>query len=137
MPVVANGEIWQVEDAYGCQVRSGCSHLMLGRGALATPDLAVKIKAHRENKPYTPLSLENVINHILHSSMHQDPSLSEKYFSSRTKQWLGYLKLQYPQANELFDEIRKLNSKCEVVSVLEKYAQRPSIDSGDNEFALK
>ncbi|TMN93445.1 tRNA dihydrouridine(16) synthase DusC [Pseudoalteromonas phenolica] len=135
MPIVANGEIWQVEDAYRCQERSGCSDLMLGRGALATPDLAAKIKAHRNNEPYTPLSWENVIYHILHSSMHQDPSLSEKYFSSRTKQWLSYLKLQYPQANDLFDEIRKLKNKGEVVSVLEKYAKCPSIDSNHNEFA--
>jgi len=66
--------------------------------------------------------------------MHQDPSLSEKYFSSRTKQWLGYLKLQYPQANDLFDEIRKLKNKDEVVAVLEKYAKCPSIDSNHNEF---
>lgn len=129
IPVVANGEIWQVEDALLCQQRSGCEDLMLGRGALATPDLAAKIKAKVNNECYEPLQWEHVIYHILHSSMHQDPTASEKYFSSRTKQWLGYLKRQYPQAHHLFDEIKTFKAKQDVVSVLEKYAKQPSLDS--------
>ena len=44
--VVANGEIWQVEDAMLCQKRSHCQDLMLGRGALAMPDLAKQIKTN-------------------------------------------------------------------------------------------
>ncbi|WP_105168641.1 tRNA-dihydrouridine synthase [Pseudoalteromonas sp. T1lg23B] len=129
IPVVANGEIWQVEDALLCQQRSGCTDLMLGRGALAMPDLAAKIKAKVHNRPHQTLSWENVIYHILHSSMHQDPNVSEKYFSARTKQWLGYLKRQYPEAHILFEEIKTLKHKDDVVLVLEKYAKCPSLDS--------
>ncbi|RZM77105.1 tRNA dihydrouridine(16) synthase DusC [Pseudoalteromonas rubra] len=132
IPVVANGEIWQVEDAIRCQQRSACDNLMLGRGALATPDLAAKIKAHVEGREYRPLDWQEVVYHILHSSMHQDPEVGEKYFSSRTKQWLGYLKLQYPQAHTLFDEIKRLKSKDDVVSVLDKYAKSPLLDSNHN-----
>ncbi|MGO2366699.1 MAG: tRNA-dihydrouridine synthase, partial [Pseudoalteromonas sp.] len=53
--VIANGEIWQVNDALLCQKRSGCSDLMLGRGALSHPDLAKKIKAHINNEDYQAL----------------------------------------------------------------------------------
>ncbi len=130
--VVANGEIWQVEDALLCQARSQCQNLMLGRGALAMPDLAKQIKAHVENKQYTPMLWEHVIYHIIHSSMHQDESKCEKYFASRTKQWLGYLKRQYPQALTLFDEIRRLKGKHEVADVLRKYAKVPTIDTNHN-----
>lgn len=130
--VVANGEIWQVEDAMLCQKRSHCQDLMLGRGALAMPDLAKQIKSHAENEHYTPMLWEHVIYHIIHSSMHQDESKCEKYFASRTKQWLGYLKRQYPQANALFDEIRRLKAKDEVADVLRKYAKAPSIDTNHN-----
>jgi len=130
--VVANGEIWHVEDAMLCQKRSHCQDLMLGRGALAMPDLAKQIKSHAENEHYTPMLWEHVIYHIIHSSMHQDESKCEKYFASRTKQWLGYLKRQYPQANALFDEIRRLKAKDEVADVLRKYAKAPSIDTNHN-----
>ncbi|MGO2479230.1 MAG: tRNA-dihydrouridine synthase [Pseudoalteromonas sp.] len=123
--VIANGEIWQVNDALLCQKRSGCSDLMLGRGALSHPDLAKKIKAHINNEEYQALQWEHILYHIIHSSMHHDPSKDEKYFASRTKQWLGYLKRQYPQADTVFDEIRRLKSKKDVASVLKIYAKAP------------
>ena len=125
--VVANGEIWQVADALLCQHRSQCTNLMLGRGALAMPDLAKQIKAHVNNETYAPLKWEHVIYHIIHSSMHQDEAKCDKYFASRTKQWLGYLKRQYPQAHGLFDEIRRLKLKHEVAAVLNKYAKAPAL----------
>ena len=45
IPVVANGEIWTVEDAQRCRAVSGCDALMLGRGAVADPGLARAIRA--------------------------------------------------------------------------------------------
>ena len=130
--VIANGEIWQVEDAMLCQKRSGCEDLMLGRGALSHPDLARKIKAHVNNEIYEGLEWEHILYYLIHSAIHQDPSKDEKYFASRTKQWLGYLKRQYPQANGLFDEIRRLKSKQDVADVLKKYAKAPQLDSNHN-----
>jgi tRNA-dihydrouridine synthase C len=124
--VIANGEIWQVEDALLCQQRSGCQDLMLGRGALSHPDLARKIKAHVANESYFELEWENIIYHLINSAVHQDSSKDDLYFASRTKQWLGYLKRQYPQAEPLFDEIRRLKIKEDVASVLRKYAKKPN-----------
>jgi tRNA-dihydrouridine synthase len=37
VPVVANGEIWTVDDALRCRSESGCADLMLGRGMVADP----------------------------------------------------------------------------------------------------
>lgn len=39
IPVVANGDIWTVEDFRRCREETGCRHFMLGRGALADPRL--------------------------------------------------------------------------------------------------
>ena len=44
IPVVANGEIWTVEDAQRCRTVSGCDALMLGRGMVADPGLAWAIR---------------------------------------------------------------------------------------------
>jgi len=130
--VVANGEIWQVDDAMLCQKRSGCTDLMLGRGALSHPDLAKKIKANIDNEPYVGLEWEHILYHLINSAIHHDPAKDEKYFASRTKQWLGYLKRQYPQAITLFDEIRRLKAKEDVAEVLSKYAKAPQFDANHN-----
>jgi len=37
IPVVANGDIWTLEDFRRCREVTGCSHFMLGRSALADP----------------------------------------------------------------------------------------------------
>jgi len=44
LPLVANGEIWTVEDALRAQAASGCTSLMLGRGMVADPGLARAIR---------------------------------------------------------------------------------------------
>jgi tRNA-dihydrouridine synthase C len=45
VPVVANGEIWTVDDARRCQAESGCTDLMLGRGMVCDPGLALAVRA--------------------------------------------------------------------------------------------
>ena len=44
IPVVANGEIWNVQDAARARELSGCHMLMLGRGMVTDPGLALAIK---------------------------------------------------------------------------------------------
>ena len=43
LPLVANGEIWTVADAQRCRAVSGFQALMLGRGMVANPGLALAI----------------------------------------------------------------------------------------------
>lgn len=40
LPVVANGDIWTLDDFRRCRDETGCIHYMLGRGALADPYLS-------------------------------------------------------------------------------------------------
>ena len=44
LPLVANGEIWTVDDALRAQAASGCTSLMLGRGMVADPGLALAVR---------------------------------------------------------------------------------------------
>lgn len=43
IPVVANGDIWSIEDFRQCQGETGCTHFMIGRSALANPRLPHQI----------------------------------------------------------------------------------------------
>ncbi|POA76454.1 dihydrouridine synthase, partial [Pseudomonas sp. FW305-E2] len=40
IPIVANGEIWTIEDFHRCREVTNTKHFMIGRGALANPLLA-------------------------------------------------------------------------------------------------
>jgi tRNA-dihydrouridine synthase C len=51
VPVVANGEIWSLDDLKRCQDESGCTHFMLGRGALADPSLVAQCARYLDLPP--------------------------------------------------------------------------------------
>lgn len=43
LPVIANGDIWTIEDFQQCVEETGCIHYMIGRSALARPSLPYEI----------------------------------------------------------------------------------------------
>ena len=43
-----------------------------------------------------------------------------RYYPNRIKQWCGYLKRQYPQAEQLFNDIRRLQNADDIVAVLRR-----------------
>jgi tRNA-dihydrouridine synthase C len=55
--------------------------------------------------------------------MHCDGSNSEIYFASRTKQWLSYLKIEYPEAEQFFESIKRLKGTQEVLDSILKVTQ--------------
>lgn len=52
VPVVANGDIWSIDDFRRCQDETGCIHFMIGRGALANPLLSRQIATVLGLLPY-------------------------------------------------------------------------------------
>ncbi len=113
MPIVANGEIWNAEDALRCQQQSQCTDLMLGRGALALPNLAMVIKHQHENMTWSELKTL-----LVAYSGYEIFGDKGRYYPNRIKQWFGYLRRQYPQAELLFDQIRRLNDAQDIVALL-------------------
>lgn len=117
LPVIANGEIWSLDDAKHCREESGCDDLMIGRGALAMPNLANVI---RESSP--PMAWEALTQLLIDYSGYEIYGDKGKYYPNRIKQWCGYLKRQYPQAETLFSNIRRLQTADDIVKVLHQYA---------------
>ena len=117
LPVIANGEIWTYEDARRCQEMSGCNDVMIGRGALAMPNLARHI---RDNE--APMSWPELAQLLIDYSGYEIYGDKGRYYPNRLKQWCGYLKRQYPQAEVLFDNIRRLQKADEIVAVLKQSA---------------
>jgi len=112
--VTANGEIWSLDDAIDCQQVTGCSSLMLGRGALSLPNLAAVIKGQQAAMTYPQL-----LSLLTDYSTFEISGKKAVYYPNRMKQWLTYLRRQYPQAGDLFKRIRTLKHTNEVVAMIE------------------
>lgn len=114
IPVVINGEIWAVNDAVAARQQSGCSHVMLGRGALSCPDLAVQIRSAdvggRNDDETSPMLWSDVVVEV-ERQFERSQKISARHVGNRTKQWLAYLRRQYPAAAVLFEQIRRLHDE--------------------------
>ena len=107
IPVTVNGEIWTDRDASMAQADSDCFDLMLGRGALAMPDLARQIVANTNSVSCEKLRWPDVLD-LLELLLQTAVDLPVRYAGNRTKQWLCYLVREYAGARELFAEIKRL-----------------------------
>ncbi|MGH1370889.1 MAG: tRNA-dihydrouridine synthase [Cellvibrionaceae bacterium] len=105
IPVIANGEIWSPEDWQRCKQISGCEDLMIGRGLLARPDLALAIKAQGAN--YTAMPWHQMLDHLYRYYHITAAVYPKKHLGNRIKQWLMYLRLHYSEAESLFDAIKR------------------------------
>ena len=114
IPIIANGEIWSAEEARLCQQRSGCQDIMLGRGALSLPNLANTIKSGHQ-----PMTWAQTKELLVSYSGYEIYSDKGRYYPNRIKQWFNYLKRQYPEAEEMFIELRKLRNADDIVKMLE------------------
>ncbi|MBA3598825.1 MAG: tRNA-dihydrouridine synthase [Methylibium sp.] len=112
IPVIANGEIWTVDDALRCRAASGCHALMLGRGAVADPGLALAIAAHGRVESagvpaglawpaVLPLLREFCALVAVHIAL-------PRHRAGRLKQWLHYLRRRYPEAELAYAAVRTL-----------------------------
>jgi len=104
IPVFANGEIWNSEDATRCRELSGCHDLMLGRGLVSDPGLALAIAT-----PGGGLSWAAIVPLLADFwrlvVIHNHPRAS----TGRLKQWLSYLRRRYPEAAVAFAAVQRID----------------------------
>lgn len=115
IPLIANGEIWNANDAALCRQQSDCNDIMLGRGALAMPNLAQSIRDGGAAMPWP-----QVLELLMQYSEFEMCGDKSQYYSNRIKQWFSYLKLQYPQAAELFSQLRVLRKSSDILNTLQQ-----------------
>ncbi|MEY4668546.1 MAG: hypothetical protein RL518_1245 [Pseudomonadota bacterium] len=115
IPVVANGELWSVDDLRRCQDQSGCEHFMVGRGALAEPGLVSKlartlgIQVLNEHVGECAGSAElwrPLLRELIETS--QGVGEAERRTISRVKQWLNYAR--HKGRVGWFDSLKRLES---------------------------
>jgi tRNA-dihydrouridine synthase C len=125
IPVVANGEIWTVADAQACMRESGCTSVMLGRGAVVDPGLARAIRGELMggNSVGVPdavpwgevLALMHPFWHIVCSQ------LDAKKRAGRMKQWLNFLRRRYSEAEVAYQALKTARD-ADVTAWLKQHA---------------
>ena len=111
VPVVANGEIWTVADAQRCRAVSGCHDLMLGRGIVADPGLALAIRASDAGRFDAPLPWQALPPQIVRFWHLVCEDLEPRQRAGRLKQWLNLMRRRYPQAEAAFQHVRTLTDQ--------------------------
>ena len=119
IPVVANGEIWTVQDALRCRELSGCDSLMLGRGMVTDPGLALAIRQAVSMEADDDMAVEVApgpfvawqdLLPLIADFWHLVCSrLERRQQAGRLKQWLNFLRRRYPEAEAAYMALRTVN----------------------------
>lgn len=115
IPVIANGELWNWQDGQDCLTITGCQDLMVGRGALQIPNLSRVLKYNE-----LPMAWVDVVALLYRYSQLEKQGDTGLYHVARIKQWLGYLRKSYQEADPLFTTIRILKSSREIALAIEQ-----------------
>lgn len=112
IPLIANGEVWTVEDFVRCQAETGCPDIMLGRGAIADPLLARRVRGEAvggwaEVEPGVAAYWLGVRRKVV-----------DGHAGGRIKQWLALLRRAYPEAEVLYQRVRTLKTASEIDAAL-------------------
>ncbi len=126
VPVIANGEIWSVDDALRCRAQSGCGDLMLGRGIVADPGLALAIRAAVDGGAATQLEVRwpDLLPQIARFWEMVCEDLEPRQRAGRLKQWLNLLRRRYPEAETAFQEVRVQTDQREITQWVEELPHR-------------
>lgn len=118
LPMVANGEIWTVADALRCREVTGCDRLMIGRGMVSDPGLALAIARHDaglcegEEGRAVPWPVIAGLLQLFWVGVSQ--RVASRHRSGRLKQWLNYLRKVYPEAQQAFDALRLIHDPAQI-----------------------
>lgn len=123
IPVIANGDVFTLDDYLAIRQTSGCDDVMIGRGAVMRPDLARQIKQHLRGEPVQAAAFNaeimDWIRLFFDLCLAHEPQ--GKYAVARLKQWLGMMKKAYPEAAQLFAAVRTLREASEIQRVLQDF----------------
>jgi tRNA-dihydrouridine synthase C len=121
IPLIANGEIWTVEDARVCMRSSSTSMLMLGRGLVADPVLAGAIL--RMQEPQAGEAAWGQVTPLIAPFWQVVRSqLDVRAQAGRLKQWLNFMRRRYPEAQEAYDQLKSVTD----LSVFDAWCARQS-----------
>lgn len=105
IPVVANGDLVSREAVAQCQRESGCTRFMLGRGALAVPELFRRLRSDDEPEWSAARRLDLVDRYI--TACLERGAGRERLALARAKQWLRMIASKSEGAAVVFERCKR------------------------------
>ncbi|KAA0012070.1 tRNA-dihydrouridine synthase family protein [Billgrantia pellis] len=119
IPVVANGDIWSLEDYWKARTLSGCRDVMLGRGALADPWLAPRIRHWLNTGERLPATTWQARADVLiEFAALQRSILPDRLVTSLIKQWLNHMRQRDLESTHRFQAVKRLNDLDTLLAAL-------------------
>lgn len=134
LPVIANGEVWSLADARACLAQSGCQALMLGRGAVSDPFLAQRLRgdciadgaADRGAGDAASVHDWSALQRLLVAYVSDlQGSGTDRQVCGRIKQWLYYLRRNWPQVAACYAELVRFNDPLRMLAQIVRLAPAP------------
>lgn len=115
IPLIGNGDIFSPEDFVRCRELTGLEHFMIGRGAIRNPFLFLQLK----DAGFMPnlLDVHRIVLEFFRASV---LFRSQSFAVARTKQFLVYLKQQFPSLEEVFQQLKAITDPVLFAKELQK-----------------
>ncbi|MEH6442523.1 MAG: tRNA-dihydrouridine synthase family protein [Oceanospirillaceae bacterium] len=118
IPIIANGDIWDWQDFQLCRAASCCEDVMIGRGVLANPALALTIKQRLAAGVVTEHHWFDTVVLLIKYYNNVQGQLPPPFVPGRVKQWLNMMRKQNPKAQILFDKVKQVNELAQLTDLL-------------------
>jgi tRNA-dihydrouridine synthase C len=120
-PVIANGEVWTTDDHCRCCKVSASQDVMIGRGAVADPFLAQRIRALAAGEVIASdrsRDWQRLLPMLASYWQQVCAKVSARQAPGRLKLWLRALRRNFVEAEALFIAVRSLRDVAEVTREL-------------------
>ena len=128
-PVLANGDIWSVDDFRRCALESGRDSFALGRGLVRRPTLAIEIKRAMgfdvPDECFEFDRLQFLRNFFAMSLAYR----GEAFAVARMKQLARYWSAEGPEWLAWFDRVKRVSKEEEVLASLSPFAPAEALTS--------
>jgi tRNA-dihydrouridine synthase C len=111
IPLVANGDLFEIEDFASCAAQSGCRDFMVGRGAMGQPELFARLR-----DPALPRLDGERFAHLLVTyleRMNPVPEANPRQGLGRLKQWLRMGASSREDLAKWFDRVKRMQDAVE------------------------
>lgn len=130
IPVVANGDIYTLDDLKRCRDVTGCEHFMIGRGILSDLSLAAAIAGELKGQTVEPRFLATLSAEKWREATARFVEISlelsgnEGYTLSRLKQWINMANRKSPIP--WFDRFKRTQNLADAMQVIREAGSAPA-----------
>ena len=121
IPVIANGDVFSVEDFINIMEITKADGVMLARGAMGNPFLFKYIKDYLETGTYEKVSPKQIVDQIREqyslSLLYKD----EKLVVNQMRKHVGWYIKGLPNATKIREKVNTLKTKDDIFSLLDEY----------------